>query len=501
VQYQDGEGRTHWCQAAIARMGRGDGSEGGADLHRPSAPVPSGSAVVQLLDVTHQQQLQARLTHMAMHDQLTGLPNRNLLQDRVDHALSAATRSGALVALLFFDIDDFKTVNDSLGHPAGDRVLKALAERISAAVRPDDTVARIGGDEFVVCCAAVDSREHAFEIAQRVKVAAAEPIELEDRTIRVSVSGGITLSTPDSSVTDLLRESDSAMYEAKRAGGSHVTLFASALQRRAQRHLDVEHELRLAVERDQLVMHYQPIIDLVTESPVALEALIRWQHPERGLLLPGAWLDVAESSGLMHDIGAWALAETSRFGAVLADELSAPLTLHVNVSARQLLEPDFAAVVKDVLRHSGMAATRLVVELTETHLMSIGGKLVSELHELQLCGVRLAADDFGTGYSSLTQLTVLPIDELKIDKSFVLAMGQDTRALAVVHGILGMATAMGLDVVAEGVETRAAAETLRDLGCPHAQGFLWGAAGPPAEVLSGLRRSGALDAGTSTPGL
>ncbi|GAB7191918.1 hypothetical protein NUM3379_26260 [Kineococcus sp. NUM-3379] len=468
----DGELRLHvldgserFCHAAAARLAL-PADDGGAC----EEPV----ANVQLVDISERKALEARLVHQALHDQLTGLPNRALLRERVEQALAAQSRSGRTLALVFFDLDHFKKINDSLGHAAGDEVLHAVAARLSAAVRPGDTVARIGGDEFVVCCPDVGTPADASEIATRLLAAACRPVEVGGRGVQVSLSAGITLARPGAAAADLLRESDTAMYEAKATGRGRVEFFSEALYDRARRNLQLEDELRRALAGGQFVLHHQPIVDLSTGRVEAVEALARWEHPQRGLLAPGEWLAVAENCGLMADLGTVILRDALRQWPGLAALHGEHLSVHVNVSAAQLHDGRLAERVAAALGESGTPADRVVLELTETQLLRVQDSLVADLQRVRALGVRLAADDFGTGYSSLTQLTDLPIDEVKIDRQFVAAMGTDPRSRAVVHGVLAMAREMGLAVVAEGVETPETAAQLGRAGCRAAQGYLWG---------------------------
>lgn len=479
VAHRSSSGAVRWCRTALAVV--------------PTAEGPT-TVTLQLMDTTASKDLEDRLRHLGLHDELTGLPNRALLADRVEHALAASRRTGRRMALLFFDLDHFKNINDSLGHPAGDATLVAVAERLQAAVRPGDTVARIGGDEFVVCCPDVDDVARASDLVQRLTASVTGPFRLGTRVVPIGVSAGITLSHPDSRVEDLIRESDSALYEAKNRGRGRAEFYAAALQVRAQRHLDLKADLQRALERGEFVLHYQPIVDLDAGRIVALEALVRWRHPTRGLLLPEAWLDVAESSGPMTEIGRWVLQEACEQALRYARLGGASVGMHVNLSARQLQDATLCATVTEVLRTTGLPADQLVLELTETHLLQVTGAVMADLERVRRLGVRLSADDFGTGYSSLTQLIQLPVDELKIDKSFVQAMGSDPRAHAIVHGVIGMASAMGLAVVAEGVETQAVAASLRQLSCSTGQGYLWSRPRPPEAIRHQLQEQAHRDA-------
>lgn len=432
----------------------------------------SRAVVAQFLDITARKDAEAQLTHLALHDDLTGLPNRLLLRDRLELALAAVGRSHSHVAVVFLDLDRFKTINDSLGHEAGDRVLVTVAKRLRATLRPTDTVARIGGDEFVACCPDVADLDEAHELAARLVEVVSSPVPVDGRVVPVAVSAGLTLSRPGDTASSLLQQSDAAMYAAKKAGRGRVEVFAQGLEAQASRHLVLSAELRDALVHEQFRMHYQPVVDLDTGTVTACEALVRWQHPTRGLLAPAEWLDVAEQTDLMLDLGEWVLRRACADLAGVAETVH-PLKVHVNVSGRQLAQPGVVDVVAAALRDTALPAHLVVLELTETHLLELHGSLLADLSQLHRLGVELAVDDFGTGFSSLTQLVRLPLDSVKIDRSFVGQAAVDEKARAVVGGVLGMADALGLQVVAEGVETPAQAALLRTMGCVSGQGFLW----------------------------
>ncbi|MEJ5866584.1 EAL domain-containing protein [Pseudokineococcus sp. 5B2Z-1] len=446
-------------------------------LPAPGAP-DERLVVAQFLDVTARKDAEAQLVHLALHDELTGLPNRVLLRDHVGLALAAAQRSGALVALVFLDLDDFKSVNDSLGHEAGDRVLRVTAQRLGEAVRASDTVARIGGDEFVVCCPEVDSAQHAEEVAARLLEAVGRPVLLDGRLVAVGASAGLTVSGAGDDAGELLRRSDTAMYAAKRSGRGRTAVFDRSLEARADRLVTLTAELREALVLDQFVVHYQPVVDLADDTITGCEALVRWRHPVRGLLPPGDWLDVAEGSDVVVRMGEQVLRRATADLAEVA-RTDRPLKLHVNVSGRQLAAAGLVDAVAGALEASGLPPHLVVVELTETHLLEVHGSLLADLSALHRLGVQVSVDDFGTGFSSLAQLVQLPVDGVKVDRSFVAGAVADDRARAVVRGVLGMAEALGLGVVAEGVEDPAQADLLRQMGCPSAQGYLWS---PPVEL-------------------
>jgi diguanylate cyclase (GGDEF)-like protein/PAS domain S-box-containing protein len=455
----DGEGR--WAEVAIARV----------DDDGPPR------ATVQVLDITERKELEADLTHLALHDALTGLPNRALLLDRLAVALADDGREGTHTAVLFLDLDDFKLVNDSLGHSAGDRLLVEVGRRLVEAVRPGDTVARIGGDEFVVCFPRVRDVTEAVTVAERILAALQTPVHLSTGTVAVATSGGLALSARGDTARSLMRRSDTAMYAAKDRGRGRVELFSDELRARATRHLRVRADLEGALERHEVTCHYQPIVDLRTDLIVGAEALVRWRRGGRRLLLPEDWLDVAEESGAIVAIGGHVLREACGWAAHRT-EAGRPLTVHVNVSGRQLADSGTVEQVLGALDESGLDPSHLVLELTETHLLETHRSLVRDLDTLRRRGVHLSADDFGTGFSSLSQLLQLPLDQVKIDRTFVASVLHDPRSSAIVRGLVGLAEGLELEVVVEGVESSAQAARLGDLGCTMGQGFLWSPAVP-----------------------
>ncbi|HEY3673708.1 MAG TPA: EAL domain-containing protein [Acidimicrobiia bacterium] len=419
------------------------------------------------------------LGRLALHDTLTGLPNRALAQDRLEHALDrlAQTEDDSLVAVLFVDLDRFKLVNDGLGHDAGDELLVAVSRRLAASVRRQDTVARIGGDEFVVLCEDLRDEDQAIELADRAAQAFTEPFALSRAEVTVSASIGVAVTNRSSDrASNLLQDADAAMYRAKRRGGARHELFDDAMHTQAVSRLLTERALRRALERDELRVLFQPEFDLATGDRVAVEALLRWDHPVRGLVSPGDFLRVAEETGMIVPIGAWVFTqacEVARSTRHSGDPV--PLTVSVNVSARQLQRPDFPEVIARTARDAGVDPTTLCLEVAESALLDDLDATADALRALKDVGVQLAIDDFGTGGSSLTYLRRFPFDELKIDRMFVEGLGRSAADDAIVAATIDMAHALGMVVSAEGVETEEQRLRLVDLGCDRAQGFHLGA--------------------------
>jgi diguanylate cyclase (GGDEF)-like protein/PAS domain S-box-containing protein len=418
---------------------------------------------------------EAAAVHRALHDPLTGLPNRDLFADRLALTLARARRGGALPAVLIADLDQFKLINDSLGHQAGDELLCAVAPRLAAAVRETDTVARFGGDEFVVLCDGVTSEEHALELAKRLAADLDEPLEVGGAAVYVTASFGVAYASADSDAEGLLRDADAALYRAKARGRGRCELFDAPMRAQAMARLEIETGLRVALGSEQLALHFQPVVDLESGTTLALEALMRWRHPVRGAVSPGEFIPVAEESGLIVPLGRWALLEACAQAAAMGAE-GPPVS--VNLSARQLAHPGIVEHVVEALDSTGLPANRLWLELTETALFEEADSPLPVLHELKALGVLLVLDDFGTGYSSLAYLQRFPLDALKIDRAFVAEMTEDTRAAALVEAIATMARSLSLTVVPEGIETQAQREALLALGCRYGQGFLFGRPAP-----------------------
>ena len=445
-----------------------------------------------------------RLSHQALHDRLTGLPNRALLLDRLEQALSRRPTGHDGVALALIDLDNFRSVNDSLGHVGGDTVLREIGRRFTAAVRPEDTLARFGGDEFALLCTSTADDQIAMAMVRRLLESCSRQLAVDGALLTVTASAGVALTSVlqgrASSSEALLREADIALYRAKEHGGDRVELFDLQLQLQAQARLTLEAELRDALERNELTLHYQPIRATADEEVVCVEALIRWRHPERGLLSPDEFLPLAEQTGLIVPIGQWVLRTACEQTARWQQAPGTPgrgLRVSVNVSARQLEDPELPGQVSRAISDSGLATGSLVLEITETALLVGGDTAYAAMASLISAGAALSLDDFGTGYSSLTHLARFPIEALKIDRSFIAGLDKDPRDTAIVSAVIALGAELGVSVIAEGVETVHQLGVLRTLGCPAAQGFVldrpslvpsWK---PPAAIRAILTQGGA----------
>ena len=433
--------------------------------------------VLTCRDISERKAFEEHLAYQAFHDSLTCLPNRALFIERLVHALSRSVRQGTTVAVLFLDIDNFKVVNDSLGHEAGDRLLVSVANRLSACVRPGDTVARLGGDEFTILLEDLSDADQINGLAERVCEAIHTPILLSDREIVMSGSLGIASANGgNSTAAQLLREADTAMYQAKTSGKARSVIFSKHMNMQAMERLELEIDLRHALDSgDELCVFYQPIIALDSSTLREVEALVRWQHPQQGLLLPGTFIPLAEETGLIHPLGRWVLGEACRqmhtWQKQFPDE--PPLTVSVNVSAHQLQQPDLVQQVVSALKESELLPQYLKLEITESVIMQDTENIIPRLHELRNLGVRLAMDDFGTGYSSMAYLSSLPIDTLKIDRSFISKMSCSDEDAAIVHAIVTLAKTLDLRITSEGIETSEQHVQLSALGCDFGQGYFF----------------------------
>ena len=411
---------------------------------------------------------------------------------RLQSALTRIERTGRGVAVLFIDLDRFKIVNDSLGHHAGDRLLLAVTERLRKAVRRHEMPARFGGDEFVLVCEDVDDPQDAVAVAERLLKALAQPFEFQDGQAFIAGSIGIALThDPHASASDLVRDADAAMYRAKEAGGGRWSIFDQIVRDRAVARQAIEGDLRNAIANDELVVHFQPEIAVSTSEIVGVEALVRWQRPGAGLVPPGEFIPIAEETGLIVPIGAWVMREACVQAMRLFDD--GRIVVRVNVSARQLAEPGLTTTVADALAASGLPPERLCLEVTESVVLEDGDRSVAALQALRDIGVGVSLDDFGTGYCSLSYLRRLPIDSLKIDRSFVRGLGNEADDDSIVTSVIDLARSLGVSVVAEGVETEEQLAGLRDRGCDTVQGYLFARPGPATGIAAYVSEQDAHD--------
>jgi diguanylate cyclase (GGDEF)-like protein len=433
----------------------------------------------------------AKLGRMAYRDPVSNLPNRSLFMERLTKALAKADQQGTAVAVMFLDLDNFKVINDSLGHQAGDQMLVAVAQRLRTSMRPDDTVARLGGDEFTILLENATDVEDATRLADRIAERFQVPFNVGGHDVFSTVSIGIALSTPGQTQPDeLLRDADVAMYRAKTSGKAHYAVFDRSMNAQAMERLELELDMRRAIGQDEFRVYYQPIVQLETGKITEVEALVRWEHPQRGLVSPAQFIPLAEETGLIVAIGEWVL-ETACRQAVVWQTLypnNAPQVMSVNLSARQFQQPKLVETVAEVLRTTGLEPHRLKLEITESVMMADMEGTIATLHKLRGLGARLAIDDFGTGYSSLAYLKRFPIDTLKIDKSFVNELGRDPESTAIVHAVLAFAKALSLTTTAEGVQTIQQLQHLRSLDCERGQGYFF-ARPLTSEALAALLES------------
>jgi diguanylate cyclase (GGDEF)-like protein/PAS domain S-box-containing protein len=483
LRLHDSDGDWHWFELTSTKL--------------LDDPIAHG-IVTTARNVTARKEAASALIDLSLRDPLTGLPNRISLMDRMAVALAHCERSCDVLALLFCDLDGFKGVNDTLGHNRGDDVLVQITRRIVGALRASDTVARTGGDEFVILCEGLREVDDAAKVAAKIRDAIEAPILLNGQNAVLSVSIGIVTVRPDEArIADpmrLLHNADAAMYKAKHDGRSRWQFFDDALVDEVTLRLELEDELRTAIEREQFGLHYQPIFDLESGRVVGTEALLRWNHPTRGMVMPSGFVLVAEQTGLIVPIGAWAIAAAAAQAREWRDEVGWPGWISVNLSARQVAEPGLAATVQSILAGSRLDPDSLWLELHESALLRAGHSATVELSAVQQLGVHLGMDDFGTGHSSLTNLQRLPIDFFKIDRSFIASLDRDdgerVGGTAIVAALVQLGTTLGLRTIAEGIETTAERDLVRMHGCRYGQGFLLGRpmpAGAHTEFLSALQ--------------
>ena len=437
-------------------------------------------------DITQRKDFEAQLERQAFYDLLTQMPNRALFMNRLQHLFRRdGSESGRLFAVLYLDVDRFKGINDGFGHQAGDDLLKQVARRLERCVGPSDTLARLGGDEFTALLEDIQSELDATRVAAKINEDLSQPFFLGEAEVFATASIGIALSSSHyNQPEDMLRDADTAMYRAKSAGRSRHQVFDFAMHERAVSVLRVENDLRRAIEREELVAFYQPVVDVTTQTLRGFEALVRWQHPTRGLLMPDAFISIAEEAGLICVIGEWMLRESCRQMRVwqLRYPRTPALQISVNVSARQLVEADVPAQVLEILTGTGIDPSSLSLEITESALMqnlATSAKVLQRLHDMML---KIYIDDFGTGYSSLSYLQNLPVDALKIDRSFVNRLDGANPQVEIVRAIVSLAQNLKMEVIAEGVETLTQANALRALNCTQMQGFLFSHPVPAAEA-------------------
>jgi diguanylate cyclase (GGDEF)-like protein len=444
-----------------------------------------------LASAIERRQEEERARHRALHDPLTGLPNRTLFEDHLERALARQERRDTAVGVIFMDLDRFKLVNDSLGHQSGDELLRSVSSRLKQALRPGDVVARFGGDEFAVLLDEVAEERDATTVAERIAAGLLKPFLLEEREHFVTASMGIAIGGAGADPAGLIRDADAAMYRAKDRGRARYELFDEMLRLRVGDRLRIENELRAAIDRSELRVHYQPVVSLKDGRIAGAEALIRWEHPRRGLIEPEEFIEVAEEGGLIVPMGRWVLEEATRQAAMWhnANPDSAPLEISVNVSARQLSDQRLPDLVRRTMSSAGLDPTTLSLELTEGVLMEDSEIPMEALRQLKQMGIRLVLDDFGTGFSSLSYLKRLPLDSIKLDKSFAASLGSGSIDDAIVSAVVALGQNLELSVVAEGVETQEQLDVVRKLGCDYGQGFLFS---PPvaAHEFDALLREG-----------
>jgi diguanylate cyclase (GGDEF)-like protein/PAS domain S-box-containing protein len=442
------------------------------------------AVLLALMDITERKRAEARLNFMAQHDGLTGLPNRNLLRQRMDEILLHARRSSDKAAVLILGLDNFKTVNDTLGHGIGDKLLRAVAKRLRSMLREEDTLARLNSDEFAVVQSGLARPEDAVLLARRLLEAVGEPYLICGHSVVVGASIGIAMAPGDGDESEkLLKHADMALSRAKNDSRGTFSFFESGMDARAQARRKIEADLRGAIENDVLRPHYQPVIDLSSGRITGFEALVRWPHPERGMISPAEFIPVAEETGLINGLGGLMLRRAC-MDAVLWPE---DVRVAVNLSPAQFRTGNLLSIVIDALKQSGLPARRLELEITETLLLEKSGQVLATLHALRALGVRISMDDFGTGYSSLSYLRSFPFDKIKIDQSFVRDLAANRDAQAIVRSIISLGIGLGVTITAEGVETEAELSCLRAEGCHEGQGFLFSRPQPNSEIAGLLR--------------
>lgn len=455
-------------------------------------PIAGGGWITTYEDITDRQQAEERIIHMARHDALTDLPNRTMLRERLEYELKRVKR-GECLAVLCLDLDHFKAVNDTLGHPVGDELLKAVAERLCRCTREPDTVARLGGDEFAIIMTSMRDPSDAGVLARRIRDSITKPYHLDGHQILADISIGISLSPMDATEPDLLlKNADMALYGAKGDGRGMYRYFEPEMDARMKARREVDMDLRAALINAEFELYYQPLVNLQDNQIIAFEALLRWNHPRRGLVSPAEFIPVAEETGLIIPIGEWVLRRACQETAKWPSNIK----VAVNLSAAQLKSRKLADVVVNALATSGVSADRLQLEITETVLMQDTFNSLATLQKLRALGIQIALDDFGTGYSSLSYLRSFPFDKIKIDRSFIQDLSKGAEPLAIVHAVANLAKNLKMISTAEGVETKQQFETLKALGCIEMQGYLFSRPRPAAEILRIFLEDNALATGT-----
>jgi diguanylate cyclase (GGDEF)-like protein len=441
-------------------------------------PLDDGGFVTTYMDITERRRSEEKIAHMALHDALTGLANRVLLGDKLEHALARVKR-GEMVAVHLLDLDHFKNVNDTLGHPAGDKLLRDAADRLRALVRETDTIARMGGDEFAIVQVTIGQPSDATALAHRVIESVSRPYELEGRQVVIGTSVGIAVGPVDGLSSDqLMRNADLALYRAKGDGRGTYRFFEADMDVQMQERRALEYDLRKALAAGEFELHYQPVVHLETDRISGFEALLRWRHPQKGLVSPGTFIGLAEEIGFIVPLGEWVL----RQACATAAKWPAHLRISVNLSPVQFKNPGLVQVVVGALSQAGLSPDRLELEITESALLEDSDATLSMLFRLRELGVRIAMDDFGTGYSSLAYLQSFPFDRIKIDRSFIKDITDGVGSLNIVRAMAALARGLGMETTAEGVETSEQLYTVRSEGCTEMQGFLFSQPLPPDEL-------------------
>lgn len=485
--------------SVVLRNFRKDGSLFWNDLY--IAPVRNEAGQIThyvgiINDITDHRRYEEQLERQANHDELTGLPNRNLMQDRLHQAIVQAERDAGTVAVLFLDLDQFKVINDSLGHRVGDMLLKVMAQRLEGCLREGDTVARYGGDEFIIILPDLTRLQDVTLVAERILAAASQPVEVEEHDLQVTISIGASLYPYDGKDVDtLLKNADAAMYRAKALGRNNFQCYTAELNHRIMERLTLTAQLRHALDRGEFILHYQPQVDLQTGHIIGMEALVRWQHPELGLVSPARFIPLAEETGLIGPLGEWVMRSACAQNKAWQEAGLPPICVTVNLSARQLAQRDLVQTIVKVLEETGLDPKYLELELTESGVMTHPEEMLGRLRQLKEVGLRISLDDFGTGYSSLSYLKRFPFDKLKIDQSFARDITSDPNDAAIALTIIAMAQSLKLRVTAEGVETQGQLDYLTRHGCDEIQGYYFSPPIPGEEAMQLLREGRHLPAG------